>query len=146
MDLQKNLKVIRKKKKLSQRRLAEKSGVSYSMVCKLESGEQKNPSLDTLKKIASALEVKVADIMGISAYLDEVESDIKRTTSFYDYLGFLGYEIGQGEHTDYQMHIKETDTYIELSSDDIELLKELEDSTNKDIKRTIELLIATKSK
>lgn len=144
MDLQKNLKVIRKKKKLSQRRLAEKSGVSYSMVCKLESGEQKNPSLDTLKKIASALEVKVADIMGISAYLDEVESDIKRTTSFYDYLGLLGYEIGQGEHEDYQMHIKETDTYIELSSDDVKLLKELEDSTNKDIKRTIELLIATK--
>ncbi len=52
-----NIKKIRKMKGLTQRKLADKSGVSYSMICKLESGEQKNPSLHTLEKIADALDV-----------------------------------------------------------------------------------------
>lgn len=145
MSIGKNIRNLRKEKGLTQAELGKRLNVTQQMIGQYENGKN-SPQMDTLKKIASALEVKVADIMGISTYLDEVESDIKRTTSFYDYLGLLGYEIGQGEHEDYQMHIKETDTYIELSSDDIELLKELEDSTNKDIKRTIDLLIATKSK
>ncbi|MCM1235434.1 MAG: helix-turn-helix domain-containing protein [Ruminococcus flavefaciens] len=63
MGLQKNLKAIRKEKKFSQRQLAEKSGVSYSMVCKLESGEQKNPSLETIEKIADALDITPAELM-----------------------------------------------------------------------------------
>lgn len=139
-----NIKKYRKGK-FTQQELADKIGKTESSIRKYEKGLVTIP-LDVLNRIATALEVKVADLMGISDYLDEVESDIKRTVSFYDYLGLLGYEIGQGEHEYYQMHIKETNTYIELSSGDIELLKELEDSTNKDIKRTIELLIATKSK
>ena len=145
MSIGKNIKNLRKEKGLTQAELGKRLNVTQQMIGQYEN-DKNSPQMDTLKKIATALEVKVADIMGISTYLDEVESDIKITTSFYDYLGLLGYEIGQGEHEDYQMHIKETDTYIELSSDDIELLKELEDSTNKDIKRTIELLIAIKSK
>ena len=44
MGLSENLKTIRKKRKISQRTLAAESGISYSMVSKLESGEQKNPS------------------------------------------------------------------------------------------------------
>lgn len=41
MGLSENLKTIRKKQKISQKTLAKNSGVSYSMVSKLESGEQK---------------------------------------------------------------------------------------------------------
>ncbi len=63
MGLPENLKAIRKSKGFSQRVLAEKSHVSYSMVCKLESGEQKNPSLDTLEKISSALEIDTSRLL-----------------------------------------------------------------------------------
>ncbi|MEZ3426434.1 MAG: helix-turn-helix domain-containing protein [Lachnospiraceae bacterium] len=139
------IKKYRREKGYSQKEFANLVEIPYTTYSNYENNNRE-PNKKQIDKIVEALEIKVADLMGISDYLDEVESDIKRTTSFYDYLGLLGYEIGQGEHTDYQIHIKETDTYIELSSDDIELLKELEDSTNKDIKRTIELLIATKSK
>ena len=45
MAVKDNLKRIRKEKGLTQRELAEKSKVSFSMVSKLESGEQLNPSL-----------------------------------------------------------------------------------------------------
>lgn len=63
MALRENLKALRKKKKLSQRKLSEISGVSYSMVCKLESGEQNNPSLETVEKIASALGVSSGELL-----------------------------------------------------------------------------------
>lgn len=63
MGLPENLKKIRKSKGFSQRVLAEKSQVSYSMVCKLESGEQRNPSLTTLELIADALEVDVSKLL-----------------------------------------------------------------------------------
>lgn len=143
MSIGKNIKKIRKERGLTQVELGKKLNVTQQMIGQYEN-DKNSPQMDTIKKIANALEVKVADLMGISDYLDEVESSLQKTTSFWDYLGVLGYEIGQSEHEDYQMHIKENDTYIELSSEDVQLLKELEDSTSKDIKRTIELLIATK--
>ena len=61
MGLPENLKALRKSKGFSQRVLSEK--VSYSMVSKLESGEQKNPSLETLEKIASALDVDASRLL-----------------------------------------------------------------------------------
>lgn len=66
MHVGENIRKLRRKRELTQAELAEKSTVSYSMVCKLESGEQKNPSLETLKKIASALKVPVAEIFYFS--------------------------------------------------------------------------------
>lgn len=69
MGLSENLKAIRKKRNISQRTLASESGVSYSMVSKLESGEQKNPSLETLEKIAKALDVTPSQLMdGMNIY------------------------------------------------------------------------------
>ncbi len=69
MGLSENLKTIRKKRKISQRTLAAESGISYSMVSKLESGEQKNPSLETLEKIAEALNVTTSQLMdGMNIY------------------------------------------------------------------------------
>lgn len=80
MPLKENLKSIRKVKKISQRELAIKSGLSFSMVSKLESGEQSNPSLDTLEKIASALNITTYDLMGWEKYskiFDEIQQDIE---------------------------------------------------------------------
>ena len=54
---------------MTQKELAQKSDVSFSMVSKLESGEKKNPSFDTLKKIAKALNVSVDELLnGMSEY------------------------------------------------------------------------------
>lgn len=143
MEFSEVLYTLRKKHNLSQNALAKALGVAQASINYWEKGER-TPSIDAAKDIADYFGISINDMLG--GIITQSKASLKQTTSFYDYLGSLGYEIGQGEHTDYQIHIKETDTYIELSSDDIELLKELEDSTNKDIKRTIELLIATKSK
>ena len=58
-----NLKRIRKEKGLTQKELATKSGLSFSMVSKLESGEQINPSNETIQKLASALDVITAELL-----------------------------------------------------------------------------------
>lgn len=73
MGLSENLKTIRKKRRISQKSLAQSSGVSYSMVSKLESGEQKNPSLDTLDKIATALNVTVSQLMDGTSIFDQFD-------------------------------------------------------------------------
>lgn len=48
------------------------------MVSKLESGEQSNPSLETIEKIATALGVEVYELMGWEAYSDNVFSSIDK--------------------------------------------------------------------
>lgn len=70
MSVKENMKKFRKIKKFSQKKLADRSGVSYSMICKLESGEQSNPSLETIDKIASALGINSSDLIGTHSYLD----------------------------------------------------------------------------
>ena len=64
MPLKENLKRLRKQNKVSQRELARISGLSFSMVSKLESGEQSNPSLDTIERISAALNVQTYELMG----------------------------------------------------------------------------------
>ena len=61
--LPKNLKKIREKKGLSQDRLAKLADVANNTIIKIEQGENANPTLDTLKKIAKALEVSVDDLI-----------------------------------------------------------------------------------
>lgn len=48
---------------MTQRELSVKAKISYSMITKLESGEQSNPSLETLKKIADALDCSVSNLL-----------------------------------------------------------------------------------
>ena len=53
----------RKKSGLSQDKLAREAGVAYNTIVKIESGENPNPTVVTLKKIASALKVDVGDLI-----------------------------------------------------------------------------------
>ncbi len=64
MALKDNMKSIRKHKKISQKELANKCGLSFSMVSKLESGEQSNPTLETLERISKALGVEMYQLVG----------------------------------------------------------------------------------
>lgn len=62
-SLAKNLKRLREKKGLSQDRLAKLADVANNTIIKIEQGENINPTLDTLKKVAKALEVSIDDLI-----------------------------------------------------------------------------------
>lgn len=61
--LSKNLKKLREKKGLSQDRLAKLADVANNTIIKIEQGENINPRLDTLKKIAKAFDVSVDELI-----------------------------------------------------------------------------------
>ena len=60
--LAQNIKKLRKQRKLSQEELAKKAGVTYSTLIKLESGVNKNPTINTIQQIAAALEVTLDEL------------------------------------------------------------------------------------
>lgn len=61
------IEAVRKEKNMTQAELAEKSGVSRTIISGLESGRVKNTTAETLIKIASALDAKVDAIFFTSA-------------------------------------------------------------------------------
>ena len=58
-----NIKQKRKELNLSQDKLSKLAGVAYNTVVKIESGENSNPTIETLRKIAKALNVGVDDLI-----------------------------------------------------------------------------------
>jgi len=61
-----NIKIIRNKKGWSQERLAREADVSYQTLIKIEQKRVKNPKLQTLVKIAKALNVTLDDLVNSS--------------------------------------------------------------------------------
>ena len=51
----KNISKLRKEKGLTQEGLARRANISYHTIIKLESGRIKNPKIETIIKLASAL-------------------------------------------------------------------------------------------
>lgn len=62
-NLTQNLKYYRAKIGLSQRDLAEISGINRSHLASIESGTQPNTSLRTVEKLAAALGVSALDLL-----------------------------------------------------------------------------------
>ena len=62
-NLAKNVKRLREAKGLSQEKLARLADVANNTLIKMESGENKNPTLETLKKVAKALGVSVDNLI-----------------------------------------------------------------------------------
>jgi len=60
----KNLKKLRNKKGWSQERLAREAGISYITLVKIERGNIQNPKLETLIKLAKALDVSIDRLIG----------------------------------------------------------------------------------
>ena len=58
-----NIKKIRKKKGLSQDKLAKLADVTHTTLIKIESGANGNPTIKTLMKIANALEVSIDELL-----------------------------------------------------------------------------------
>lgn len=59
----KNIKELRQKRKLSQEKLARLADISLNTLTKIESGFTKRPSIQTVKKIADALEITVDKLL-----------------------------------------------------------------------------------
>ncbi|MGW4771846.1 helix-turn-helix domain-containing protein [Nocardia sp. NPDC004278] len=78
-DLGDRLKSTRKRRGLSQRELASNSGVSLSLIRKLEQGDRANVRLETLRKLAIALRTRTSTLQAGQAdaeYADAGTSDI----------------------------------------------------------------------
>jgi transcriptional regulator with XRE-family HTH domain len=57
------VKALRERKRLSQRQLAEKVGVTDAYIAMIETGVRSNPSLPLLRRLARALRVSVAELL-----------------------------------------------------------------------------------
>ncbi len=77
------LKKIRENKKLSLRKLGEIAHLSHSFIADIESGRS-NPSLDTLKALATALEVSVPELIGKNSNQIVTENDSSINTFSID--------------------------------------------------------------
>ena len=62
-SIAKNIRKNRKALKLSQDKLSKLAEVAYNTIVKIESGENSNPTVETLMKIAKALNTGVDDII-----------------------------------------------------------------------------------
>lgn len=61
----KNIRKYRKKLGLSQDKLSKHAEVAYNTVVKIESGENSNPTIETLTKIAKALGVSINKLLNL---------------------------------------------------------------------------------
>ncbi|MFH1956703.1 MAG: helix-turn-helix transcriptional regulator [Patescibacteria group bacterium] len=62
-NLANNIMRLRKQKDISQEKLARLSDVANNTIIKMESGENDNPTLETLRKVAKALDVSVDELI-----------------------------------------------------------------------------------
>jgi len=62
--LSKRVKEYRKQKGFTQQKLAEKTGLSFNTITKIEQGIGDSPTLKTLVKLADALGVSIDELVG----------------------------------------------------------------------------------
>lgn len=62
-NISKTLRKLREQKGLTQEKLARLADVSNNTVIKIEAGKNENPTLNTLKKLAKALDSSVDDLI-----------------------------------------------------------------------------------
>ena len=60
----KRLKELRKERNWTQQKLAEKAGLSFNAITKIEQGAAKHPTLKTLLKLADALKISLDELVG----------------------------------------------------------------------------------
>lgn len=58
-----NVFLIREKRKMTQKQLAEKSGVAIAALTRIESGKNSNPTLKTMNLLARAMQVSIKELV-----------------------------------------------------------------------------------
>ena len=136
MAIGENIKRIRKEKGLTQKTLGELCKINEVQIRQYELGKA-NPKIETIQKIANALGVSEYELQGIS--VREIVSSLSATTSFFNYLQSIGYEMQESPYNNnWVIHVTSTGEDIELSSDE---LNTLEYSTKENIDLKILKLI-----
>lgn len=79
------LRAIRELARVSQGQLASASGINQSTIARLESGDRDNPNLDTMEKLASALGVSLAELLGLQA--SKMDSEAQKLWNKMDVVG-----------------------------------------------------------
>jgi len=82
------IKEIRKQKGLTQKQLGEKCGMYESQIRKYENGKA-NPKIETLKKIAAALEVPVSLLDDTLSFMEDMETTKSRKILAYTVINEL---------------------------------------------------------
>ena len=59
-----NIRKVRKKNGMSQEKLARRADISLNTLTKIESGFAKKPTIQTVIKLAKALEISIDDLVG----------------------------------------------------------------------------------
>jgi len=62
-NIARNIRKLRQKKGISQDRLSKLADLSLNTIVNIESGNNPNPTIETLKKIAKALEVSIEELL-----------------------------------------------------------------------------------
>ncbi|GAA0935098.1 helix-turn-helix domain-containing protein [Nonomuraea longicatena] len=70
-DLAPRLRSVRKRRGMTQRELARASGVSLSLISKLEAGVVEGTRLEKVRKLATALRVRTTDLLGTAGDAEE---------------------------------------------------------------------------
>jgi len=63
MSIGENIKAMREMRDMKRSELIERSGVSSAQLGRIEKGEQKNPTIETLVAIATALNVSIDELV-----------------------------------------------------------------------------------
>ena len=96
MTVGENIKRIRKEKGLTQKELGERLKMTQSAIWQFEN-DKTSPRIETIEKIASALDVTPPDLMG-HEYWDKkyprVAQRSEELKGFFHYLDSLGYLVG----------------------------------------------------
>jgi len=75
---------LREAKGLSQRELADKSGLSNAEISRMESGERKKPSITTIRAVSPHLGIGYTDLLLKAGYIDSIASDAVPGTTYLD--------------------------------------------------------------
>ena len=94
MEIGIKIREARKAANLTQKQLAEKSGIIETTIRKYEIGKQ-NPKFENVEKIAAALEISPSELMPNKKWqgLEEQERVIREYFAFEEFLKKLGYSV-----------------------------------------------------
>ncbi len=107
------VKRLRTNRKFGSRELARKAGIDSGTMTRLEQGKICSPRIDTLKRLAGALEVPVADLYAVAGY--SAPYDVPGISSYlHAYYGYLPEE-----------RVQEINEYIERILDQYDDEQEL---------------------
>lgn len=116
LNLGEKLKSIRKERKLSQKELAEMSGVSLSAIQKFENGIRK-PKLESIKNIAKSLQIDVYELLiddEIESNLLESKKDFLADNKTKYYTGFI-YHLYKENHPNKVFNFNNEEIYRSLN-------------------------------